>query len=92
MTTNDKYQFKVGTDKDVNKMIQWWNDTLFENWNVTVYDVKCLCNIEPEYRDKKRVWSFQLNTDKFEMCVRRDNRHVESHWEINLPEPGYKEN
>lgn len=92
MNTKDQYCFKVGTGNDVNEMIQWWNNTLFEYHQVSVYDVKLRCNVEPDHQDRKRVWLFELTTDEFEMCIRRDSYHVKSYWEIHLPQPGYKEN
>lgn len=74
--------------KKVNEMIRWWNDELFEYGHISVYDVKLFCNVEPEYTDKKRVWSFELTTDEFEMCIKRDSYHVKSYWQVNLPKTG----
>lgn len=87
MNTKDQYCFELDSDKDVNKMIQWWNDIVFEFGNISLYDVKALCNIEPEYRDSKSVWSFELTTEKFETHIKRDNYHVKTSWLITLPEP-----
>lgn len=84
---NSECHFKVDTDEEVNKLIQWWNDTLFEYGSVSLYNVECCCHVEPEYNHNKLGWLFELTTDKFEMCLRRDSYHVESHWSLTLPKP-----
>lgn len=45
------------------------------------------CDIKAKLEDLKLFWSFELTTDEFEMCIKRDSRHVKSYWAINLPKP-----
>lgn len=40
MDTNDKYRLELSSDQYVNKLIQWWNDTLFEYGRVMTLDFK----------------------------------------------------
>lgn len=87
MTTNDKYQFKVGTDRDVNEIIKWWNDTLFERGYVRMDEFERQCDLAPEVYHTKYCWSFELTTDYIKLYNRKDKYHVESNWRIYLPEP-----
>lgn len=87
MCTEDKYCFKVDTDKTANDLIRWWNDVLFEDGRVLVYDVKSHCAINAKPQDLRLWWSFELTTDKFEIRIKKDSRHVKSYWLITLPEP-----
>nr|DAO87377.1 MAG TPA: hypothetical protein [Caudoviricetes sp.] len=87
MDTDDKYCLKVNSDKTANDLIRWWNDVLFDDGRVMVHDVKSYCGIESKLEDLKTYWSFELTTEKFEMCIRRDSHHVKSYWSINLPKP-----
>lgn len=84
---DQRYYFDVGSNDDVNKMIQWWNDILLKYGRVPVYDFKCFCNIKPEYRDLAFDWSFKLTTENFEPYVRQDNHDLEFSWCVSLPEP-----
>ncbi len=87
MSTKDEYCFELYTDEEANKLIQWWNDTLFEYESVSLYDVECCCNVEPEYNHRKLGWSFKLTTTKFEMRIKHDSYHLKSYWVITLPKP-----
>lgn len=87
MNAKDKYCFEIYTDEEANKLIQWWNDTLFEYGSVSLYDVECRVIIGPEYNHQKLGWSFELTTEKFEMCIKRDSYHLKSYWQITLPKP-----
>ena len=88
MDTNDEYCLKINSDKTANDLIRWWNDVLFDDGHVIVYDVKRHCDIAAKHEDLKLCWSFELTTEKLEMCIRRDSHHVKSYWAINLPKPG----
>ncbi len=82
-----RYYFEVGSDKDVNGLIKWWNDRLFEYERVSVYDFKCFCGIKPYYRDLAFDWYFTLTTENFETYDRYDHHHLKSGWCVSLPEP-----
>jgi hypothetical protein len=87
MDTNNKCRLKIDTDKAANDLIQWWNDVLFEDGRVLVYDVKTHCGINAEPQDLALWWSLELTTDKFEIRIKQDSHHVKSYWLITLPEP-----
>lgn len=87
MDTNNKCRLKVNSDKTANDLIRWWNDVLFEDGRVLVYDVKRHCDINANAQDLRLWWSFELTTDKFEMRIKQDSHHVKSYWLITLPEP-----
>ncbi len=87
MNTRNKYCFEIYTDKEANKLIQWWNDTLFEYGSVSLYDVESWFTVAPEYNHQKLGWSFELTTEKFETCIKRDSYHLKSYWRITLPKP-----
>lgn len=84
---NQRYYFKVGTDNDVTKTIQWWNDTLIEYGRVSVYNFKRFCGIRPLYRDLAFDWNFVLTTENFEQYTSQENPHLRSGWCVSLPEP-----
>lgn len=89
MNDNNFYYLNVDTDKTANDLIRWWNDVLFEDGRVLVYDVKRHCDIKVNAQDLSLWWSFELTTDKFEMRIKQDSHHVKSYWLITLPEPEY---
>lgn len=87
MNDNNFYYLKVDTDKTANDLIRWWNDVLFEDGRVLVYDVKRHCDINANAQDLHLWWSFELTTENFKMSIKRDSHHVKSVWTLNLPEP-----
>lgn len=87
MSAQDQYSFKADTDKDVNKLIEWWNNTLFEYGRVMVFDFKEYWDLDNDYQDFGNFWSFELTTDNFEMHIKQDSHHVKSYWVLNLPKP-----
>ena len=87
MNDDNIYYLEINTDKTANDLIRWWNDTLFEDGRVLVYDVKRRCDINTADQDLRLWWSFELTTEKFEMRVKQDSHHVKSYWRIVLPEP-----
>ena len=62
MNDDNIYYLEINTDKTANDLIRWWNDTLFEDGRVLVYDVKRHCDINTECRDLRLWWSFELTT------------------------------
>lgn len=89
MNDNHKCYLEINTDETANDLIRWWNDTLFEDGRVLVYDVEEYCDINAEPQDLRLWWSFELTTEKFEMCVKQDSHHVKSYWRITLPKPEF---
>lgn len=87
MDTNDKYRLELSSDQYVNKLIQWWNDTLFEYGRVMTLDFKEYCDLDSYNSDFGSFWSFELTTDNFKMSIKRDAHHVKSVWTLDLPEP-----
>lgn len=79
--------FEVKTDRNVNKLIKWWNDTLFERGYVRADEFEWQCDLAPELYHDKYCWSFELTTDYVKLQSRKDTYHVKSSWEIRLPEP-----
>lgn len=73
----------------VNKLIQWWNDTLFEYGRVMTLDFKEYCDLDSYNSDFGSFWSFELTADKFEMRIKQDSHHVKSVWTLDLPEPEF---
>ena len=89
MNDNNIYYLEINTDKAVNDLIRWWNDVLFNDGRVLVYDVKRKCDINANPQGLKLCWSFELTTDKIEIRIKQDSHHVKSYWLIALPEPEY---
>ena len=87
MNYRQGYCFNIESDEDVNKIIKWWNDRLFEQGYVQIDAFEIFCDIAPEFHHKKYCWSFELTTDCIKLCSRKDAYHVKSSWEIRLPEP-----
>lgn len=84
------YTFDIESDDDVNKLIKWWNDMLFEQGYVQMDEFMIQCNIAPEFNHRGYCWMFELTTDSIELHSRKDNYHVKSSWRIKLPEPEVK--
>lgn len=89
MDTNDKCRLELSSDQYVNKLIRWWNDTLFEQGRVMTLDFKEYCELDSYNADFRSFWSFELTTDKFEMRIKQDSHHVKSVWTLDLPEPEF---
>lgn len=81
------YCLDVKTDGDINNIIKWWNDTLFERGYVLVDEFERQCDLAPEFCRTKYCWSFELTTDYVKLHNRKDKYHVKSSWQIYLPEP-----
>lgn len=81
------YEFDIKTDRDVNKIIKWWNDTLFEQGYVPMDEFELKCDLATEFSHRKYCWSFELTTNRIEACIRKDAYHVKSSWHIYLPKP-----
>lgn len=84
------YMFDMESDGDVNKIIKWWNDALFEQGYVQMDEFEIQCNIAPEFNHMGYCWTFELTTDFVEFYNRKDSYHVKSGWKIKLPEPKRK--
>lgn len=78
MDTNNKYRLELPSDQYVNKLIQWWNDTLFEYGRVMTLDFKEYCDLDSYNSDFGSFWSFELTTDNFKMSIKRDAHHPSS--------------
>lgn len=87
MDIKQGYIFEVKTDRDVNDLIKWWNDTLFERGYVRMDEFERQCDLASEFHHTKYCWSFELTTDYIKLCSRKDTYHVKSSWDIYLPEP-----
>lgn len=87
MNTKDRCCFEIPSDQYVNKLIQWWNDTLFEYGRVMTLDFKEYCDLNSYNPDFGSFWSFELTTKNFKMSIKQDSHHVKSVWTLNLPEP-----
>ena len=81
------YTFDIERDDDINKIIKWWNDILFEQGYVPMDEFELQCNIAPEFNHRGYCWTFDLTTDFIEFYTRKDTYHVKSGWKIKLPEP-----
>ncbi len=90
MCIKSEYLFDIESDEDVNKIIKWWNDNLFEQGYVQMDEFEAFCDMVPEFKHRKYCWMFELTTDNIELCSRKDAHHVKSSWEIKLPEPEVK--
>lgn len=86
MDIQQGYVFEVKTDRDVNDIIKWWNDTLFEKGYVRMDEFERRCDLAPEFNKTKYCWSFELTTDNIKLCNRKDTYHVKSTWKIYLSE------
>lgn len=84
---DQRYYFEVGSVKDVNKLIEWWNDILFKYGRVPVFDFKRFCDIKPYYRDLAFDWSFTLTTENFETYDHFVDNRLKTDWCVSLPEP-----
>ena len=81
------YYVDIKTDREVNAIIKWWNDTLFEQGYVPMDEFELKCNVASDSNHWKYCWSFELTTDRIKSCIRKDAYHVKSSWHIYLPEP-----
>lgn len=81
------YCLDIKTDRDVNDIIKWWNDILFERGYVRADEFMRRCDLAPEFCYTKYCWSFELTTDYVKLQSRKDTYHVKSNWRIHLPEP-----
>ena len=90
MCIKSEYLFDIESDEDVNKIIKWRNDNLFEQGYVQMDEFEIFCDIAPEFKHSKYCWMFEPTTDNIKLCSRKDAYHVKSSWEIKLPEPEVK--
>lgn len=90
MCIKSGYLFDIESDENVNKIIKWWNDTLFERGYVQMDEFEIFCDIASEFKHSKYCWMFELTTDYIKLCSREDAYHVKSSWQIKLPEPEIK--
>lgn len=81
------YYVDIKTDRDINDIIKWWNDIVFERGYVLMDEFELKCDVAPECNHWKYCWSFELATDCIKACIRKDTYHVKSSWYIYLPEP-----
>jgi hypothetical protein len=84
---DQRYYFEVGSAKDVNELIEWWNAILFKYGRVSVFDFKHFCGIKPYYRDLAFDWSFTLTTENFETYDHFVDNRLKTDWCVSLPEP-----
>ena len=82
-----EYTVEVESDRDMNEIIKWWNDVLFEQGYVRVDEFEYICNIASEFCHTKLCWTFELTTNHIEVYTRKDTYHVKSGWRIFLPKP-----
>lgn len=79
------YCLDIETDRDINDIIKWWNDTLFAQGYVRMDLFERRCDLAPEFYTAKYCWSFELTTEYVKLHSRKDTYHVKSNWQISLP-------
>lgn len=87
MDTNDKYRLELSSDQYVNKLIQWWNDTLFEYGRVMTLDFKEYCDLD-SYNQKRTVmlnYEVLANMYKSRKSHKLDEWHDFCDWIKTLP-------